>query len=44
MNNSQQTIRVGLFFLLGLALVWVTFQTLDGGAVFRDKEIGRAHV
>ena len=36
MNNSQQTARVGLFFLLGLALVWVTFQTLNGGKVFRD--------
>lgn len=37
MNNSQQTIRVGLFFLLGLALVWVTFETLSGGKVFKDK-------
>lgn len=37
MNNSQQTARVGLFFLLGLALTWVTFQTLNGGKVFRDK-------
>lgn len=37
MNNSQQTIRVGLFFLLGIALVWVTFETLSGGKVFEDK-------
>lgn len=37
MNNPQQTARVGLFFLLGLALTWVTFQTLNGGKVFRDK-------
>jgi phospholipid/cholesterol/gamma-HCH transport system substrate-binding protein len=37
MNNSQQTARVGLFFLLGLALVWVTFETLSGGKVFKDK-------
>jgi phospholipid/cholesterol/gamma-HCH transport system substrate-binding protein len=37
MNNSQQTARVGLFFLLGLALTWVTFQTLNGGKVFHDK-------
>ncbi len=37
MNNSQQTIRVGLFFLLGVALVWVTFETLSGGKVFKDK-------
>jgi len=37
MNNTQQNARVGLFFLLGLALIWVTFQTLSGGSVFRDK-------
>ena len=37
MNNSQQTIRVGLFFLLGLALTWVTFATLSGGSVFKPK-------
>ena len=37
MNNLQQTARVGLFFLLGLALIWVTFETLSGGKVFKDK-------
>src|SRR5581483_4229279 len=37
MNNAQQTARVGLFFLLGLALIWVTFETLSGGKVFKDK-------
>src|SRR6185369_15502139 len=37
MNNVQQTARVGLFFLLGLALIWVTFETLSGGKVFKDK-------
>ena len=37
MNTIQQTARVGLFFLLGLALTWVTFQTLSGGGIFRDK-------
>ena len=37
MNNSQQTARVGLFFLLGVALVWVTFETLSGGKVFEQK-------
>lgn len=37
MKDTQQTARVGLFFLLGLALVWVTFQTLSDGKVFRDK-------
>ncbi|MEO6876141.1 MAG: MlaD family protein [Opitutaceae bacterium] len=37
MNNLQQTARVGLFFLLGLALTWVTFATLSGGSVFKAK-------
>jgi phospholipid/cholesterol/gamma-HCH transport system substrate-binding protein len=37
MNNMQQTARVGLFFLLGIALTWVTFETLSGGKVFKDQ-------
>jgi phospholipid/cholesterol/gamma-HCH transport system substrate-binding protein len=37
MNNPQQTARVGLFFLLGLALIWVTRETLSGGKVFHEK-------
>src|SRR3954467_11354751 len=37
MNNVQQTARVGLFFILGLALTWVTFETLRGGKVFKDQ-------
>jgi len=37
MNNAQQTARVGLFFLLGLALTWVTFETLSGGKIFRQE-------
>jgi phospholipid/cholesterol/gamma-HCH transport system substrate-binding protein len=37
MNNAQQTARVGLFFLLGLALTWVTFETLSGGKLFRNE-------
>lgn len=37
MNNAQQTARVGLFFLLGIALIWVTFETLSGGKVFKDQ-------
>ena len=37
MNNLQQTARVGLFFILGLALTWVAYQTLSGGSIFRDK-------
>jgi phospholipid/cholesterol/gamma-HCH transport system substrate-binding protein len=36
MNNSQQTVRVGFFFLLGVALIWVTFETLSGGHFFED--------
>jgi phospholipid/cholesterol/gamma-HCH transport system substrate-binding protein len=37
MNNVQQTARVGLFFLLGLALIWVTFETLSGGSFFKKR-------
>ncbi len=38
MQNAQQTARVGLFFLLGMALIWVTFETLSGGKLwFKDK-------
>jgi phospholipid/cholesterol/gamma-HCH transport system substrate-binding protein len=37
MNNAQQTARVGLFFLLGIALVWVTFETLSGGKILKNE-------
>jgi len=37
MNNRMQTIRVGLFFLLGVALLWVTFSALNGGRLFKQK-------
>ncbi|MEO6245242.1 MAG: MlaD family protein, partial [Opitutaceae bacterium] len=37
MNNLQQTARVGLFFLLGLALTWVTFETLSGGKILKRE-------
>jgi phospholipid/cholesterol/gamma-HCH transport system substrate-binding protein len=37
MNNRMQTIRVGLFFLLGLGLIWVTFESLSGGRVFKKQ-------
>ena len=37
MNSTQQTARVGLFFLLGVALVWVTFQTLSDGKIFEER-------
>lgn len=36
MNNVQQTARVGLFFLLGVALIWVTFETLSSGRIFKN--------
>lgn len=36
MNNSSQTIRVGLFFVLGLALAWITFESLNGGHLFKQ--------
>ncbi len=37
MNNSQQAIRVGLFFVLGLALAWITFESLNGGHLFKQS-------
>lgn len=37
MNNAQMSARVGLFFLLGLALIWVTFEALSGNALDDDK-------
>ncbi len=37
MNNAQMSARVGLFFLLGLALIWVTFEALSGNALDSDK-------
>jgi phospholipid/cholesterol/gamma-HCH transport system substrate-binding protein len=37
MNTAQQTARVGLFFLLGVALVWVTFETLSDGKLFAER-------
>ena len=37
MNNASQTIRVGLFFFLGLALAWITFESLNGGRLFKKE-------
>jgi phospholipid/cholesterol/gamma-HCH transport system substrate-binding protein len=37
MNSTQQTARVGLFFLLGVALVWVTYETLSDGKLFAER-------
>jgi phospholipid/cholesterol/gamma-HCH transport system substrate-binding protein len=39
MNSAQQTARVGLFFLLGVALVWVTFETLSNGKLFEEHGV-----
>ena len=37
MNNAQQTARVGLFFLIGIALIWVTYETLSGDKLFKPQ-------
>lgn len=37
MTTTQNTARVGLFFLLGVALIWVTFETLGDGNALRKK-------
>ncbi|HEU5077870.1 MAG TPA: MlaD family protein [Opitutaceae bacterium] len=37
MNHTQMTARVGLFFLIGLALVWVTFEALHNGRFDKKK-------
>jgi phospholipid/cholesterol/gamma-HCH transport system substrate-binding protein len=37
MNNASQTIRVGLFTLLGVALAWITFESLNGGRLFKKE-------
>jgi len=37
MSTSMQSVRVGLFFLLGLSLIWVVFEALGHKPVFGDK-------
>jgi phospholipid/cholesterol/gamma-HCH transport system substrate-binding protein len=37
MNQNQMTARVGLFFIIGVALIWVTFEALHNGR-FSTKE------
>lgn len=37
MNNAQMSARVGLFFLIGVALLWITYEALNGGS-FRHKQ------
>lgn len=34
MNQTQNTVRVGLFFILGIALIWVTYTTLSQSSNF----------
>ncbi|HLP01056.1 MAG TPA: MlaD family protein [Opitutaceae bacterium] len=36
MNNAQMSARVGLFFLLGCALLWITYEALNGGSFSRE--------
>lgn len=31
MNHTQMTVRVGLFFVIGIALIWITFEALHDG-------------
>jgi len=33
MNNTQMTARVGLFFIIGMALIWITFEALHSNGV-----------
>ncbi len=37
MNNSQMAARVGLFFVIGMALIWVTFEALGGGTLKKES-------
>ncbi len=37
MNNAQMSARVGLSLVIGLALIWVTFESLSNGKLTRDK-------
>lgn len=33
MNNAQMSARVGLFFLIGVALIWVTYESLGSSSL-----------
>lgn len=37
MNNAQYSIRVGLFFILGMALIWVTYETLGSKSSLKSS-------
>ncbi len=39
MNNAILSIRVGLTFLIGLGLIWATYETLSESTLFRDKNV-----
>jgi len=36
MNTASQSIRVGLFFVLGVALIWIAYETLSGSRLERS--------
>lgn len=36
MSNAQMSARVGLFFVFGVALIWVVFQSLSTGKITRE--------
>jgi phospholipid/cholesterol/gamma-HCH transport system substrate-binding protein len=36
MSNAQMSARVGLFFVFGIALIWVVFESLSAGKLSRD--------
>jgi len=37
MNNTQMSVRVGLFFVIGIVLIYVTFESLRGNSLSRTK-------
>ena len=37
MNNAQMSARVGLFVVLGVALIWVVFESLSSGGFLKGK-------
>lgn len=37
MNHNQMTARVALFFIIGVALIWVTFEALHNGGFEKGK-------
>ncbi len=37
MKQTLNTARVGLFFLLGLAIIWIVYETLSQGTAFRAE-------